>query len=363
MGDFLLFTQTQWSEAPRIRHQAARMLLDAGHRVFFFERPEYPWRKVRPAVREVEPRLWLVETERFMHHQLRFMPPLHWVNAWVTARSIRARLREIGASPDATILNFAHDYYFLRRVFPKNRIVTIIHDDFEAQARLPFSGHIAWSLGRTCRMSDEVFAVSTPLQARCRDFAPCELLLPWSVTPYRAPRPGTAGRDTLVFWGYVDSALDLDVLRGLSAHLQQHRPEWRIMLIGPTQGDGRGPVIEGLRMCPNLTIHERTALDDLPLDRTLGALLPYRRSKAVDSVTLANKSMQLLARGLPLLISGMPAFIQRPFIVRLDGPGGPGPALDACLANFDAWQPQIADFVAENTPESRMKLLRIDRAR
>ncbi|MBL9140729.1 MAG: hypothetical protein JNK53_02580, partial [Phycisphaerae bacterium] len=130
-----------------------------------------------------------------------------------------------------------------------------------------------------------------------------------------------------------------------------------------TQGNGRAPVVAGLAGCPNIAIHERTDLDDLPLDRTLAALLPYRRSKAVDSVTLANKSMQLLARGLPLLISGMPAFIQRPFIKRLDGPGGPGPAVDECVQSFNAWQPAIEAFVGENTPESRMKLLGLEPAR
>ena len=362
MSDFLLFTQTQWSEAPRIRHQAARMLLDAGHRVFFFERPAYPWAPVRPSVQEVEPRLFMVQTVRFMHHQLRACAPLHWLNAWVTSTSIRRRLRELPVQKGAVVINFAHDYYFLRRVFPGSRIITIIHDDFEAQARLPFSSHITWSLKRTCEMSDEVYAVSTPLQERCSAWCKAKLLLPWSVIPYVAPRPGVQGRDTLLFWGYVDSALDLDLLRRLSAHLLQMHPGWRILLVGPTQGNGRQPVIDGLTGCSNIAIQERTALDDLPLDRTLAALLPYRRSKAVDSVTLANKSMQLLARGLPLLISGMPAYIQRPFIRRVDAPDGPEPALQACLQNFDAWQPAIADFVRENAPESRMALLGFERA-
>lgn len=362
MSDFLLFTQTQWSEAPRIRHQTARMLLDAGHRVFFFERPAYPWAPVRPSVAEIEPGLFMVQTVRFMHHQMRACAPLHWINAWVTSASIRRRLKELPVKQGAVVINFAHDYYFLRGIFPSARILTIIHDDFEAQSRLPFSGHITWSLQRTCRMSDEVYAVSTPLQERCRTWSDCKLLLPWSVTPYVAPRPGVQGRDTLLFWGYVDSALDLDLLRRLSAHLQQTRPGWRIMLVGPTQGNGRQPVIDGLAGCPNIVIQERTALDDLPLDRTLAALLPYRRSKAVDSVTLANKSMQLLARGLPLLISGMPAYIQRPFIKRVDEAEGPEPALQACLQHFDAWQPAIADFVRENAPESRLALLGIQRA-
>ena len=362
MGDFLLFTQTQWSEAPRIRHQTTRMLMEAGHRVFFFERPGYPWNHAEPWVQQVEPGLFLVQTVRLLHHQVRAFSLLHRLNAWVTTRSIRRRLATLGSAPDATIINFAHDYYFLRKVFPKQRIITIIHDDFEAQSRLPMTSHIAWSLERTCRMSDQVFAVSTPLQERCRTWSDAQLLLPWSVVPYRAPQPNVAARNLLVFWGYVDSALDLELLRRLSAHLATHHPDYRILLVGPTQGSGRGPVIEGLAGCANIEIRERTALDDLPLDNILAALLPYRRSRAVDSVTLANKSMQLLARGLPLLISGMPAFIKRPFIQRLDAPGGFAEGIAACQAHFNDWQPAIQEFVLENTPESRMKLLGIPRA-
>ena len=40
MADFVLVTHTRWSEAPRIRHQVARLLVDAGHRVLFLERAD-----------------------------------------------------------------------------------------------------------------------------------------------------------------------------------------------------------------------------------------------------------------------------------------------------------------------------------
>lgn len=362
MGDFLLITHTSWSEAPRIRHQFTRMLLDAGHTVYFFERPAALWDRLGPRREVVEDQLTLVRTRRILHHQLRVVPPLHWLNAMAVAGEIRRRLREIRPSEAAVVVNFTHDYYFLRRVFPRQRIITIIHDDFEAQSRLPFSGHIAWSMARTCRMSDAVFAVSTPLQERLREWCDPGLLLPWSVVPYCAPHRETEKRDTLLFWGFVDSALDLEVIRRLSRHLRETRPHWRILLVGPTQGRGRSAIVNGVSGCANVQIHERTALDDLPLDRTLAALAPYRRSPAVDSVTLANKSMQLLARGLPMLISGMPAYIRRPFIQRLDGPEGVEHALRSCSENFNGWQPQIRRFIEENTPADRLRLLGIEPA-
>jgi hypothetical protein len=362
LGDFILFTHTKWSEAPRIRHQVANLLLEAGHRVFFFERPSPFWRSPGPAFEQVRPGLTLVRTRNLLHHQLRALVPMHWLNAAFVESQIRRRLAACDARADATVINFAHDYYFLRRLFPKSRIVTIIHDDFEAQSRLPFTGHIAWSLERTCRMSDEVFAVSTPLQERLRAWCDPKLLLPWSVVPYRAPSPEMSRRRLLVYWGFVDSAIDLDVVRRLSDHLRERRPDWRILLVGPTQGSGRQAVLDGVAGRANIEVRGRTELDELPLDEIAAALAPYRSSPACDSVTLANKSMQLFARGLPLLISNMPAYIQQPFIVRLDGPGGVGAAVDAAAANFLAWQPQIERFVADNAPATRLALLGIEPA-
>ena len=36
---FIFLTKTKWSEPPRIRHQLARMLSNAGYEIIFFEKP------------------------------------------------------------------------------------------------------------------------------------------------------------------------------------------------------------------------------------------------------------------------------------------------------------------------------------
>jgi hypothetical protein len=67
--------------------------------------------------------------------------------------------------------------------------------------------------------------------------------------------------------------------------------------------------------------------------------------------------MQLLARGLPLLISAMPRFLEAPFVIRFDGPGGIGPAVDACVERFESLQPSIREYCAANSAESRLEML------
>ena len=55
MRDFVLVTHTLWQEAPRIRHQLARLLAGAGHRVIFIERARHLLGAGQPDPIEVEP--------------------------------------------------------------------------------------------------------------------------------------------------------------------------------------------------------------------------------------------------------------------------------------------------------------------
>ena len=354
-----LFTNTAWSETPRIRHQTARLLRDAGYEVRFFERARsFPWRD-EPFLAMAEQGIELVRTRRLLHPQLRVLPPIEWANAAIARRSASSAFARVGVGPSDLVVNFAHDAHFLRGVLPGNRIVTIIHDDFEAQARWPAFGHVTRQLRATCLASDEVLAVSQPLVDRLRAWVDARLFLPWSVTPYRAPRPSTEWRDTLVFWGSVDTALDIAFIRRACDELAAQRPGWRVALVGPTQNGEvrRRRVLEPLEGLENLTVAGQTALDELPLDRAIAAFIPYARSASSDAVTLANKSLQLLARGLPLLITGMPRFLERPFIVRADDGTGIVAAADRCLAGFVGWQDEIAAFVGEQGATARLSVL------
>lgn len=362
MSTFVLFTHTDWSEAPRLRHQLTRLLLESGHKVLFFEKSCGLLGKSQLVPTLLPNGPAMVRTRRLCHHQLRLVPPIHHLNARVLEAQIRRVLADQQLGEDVVVINFNYDYFFLRRLFPRTRIVTIINDDFEAMSRLPFHGHMTWALKRTCEMSDSVLAVSTPLIERLREFCHPKLLLPWSVIPYRRPAPGVSQRNILLFWGYINERLDLDVLARLAEHLLEHRPGFRIMLVGPTQGNDRAPVVARLGGYANVEIRDRTDLDALPLDQILAAMIPYRPVRVNDAILQSNKTLQLLAMGLPLLVSGMPAFMQRPYIKRLDGQESLGEVLDSLVQNFEPWQPAIKQCVDENSPESRMEILGIQRA-
>ncbi len=358
MADFVLTTHTMWAEAPRIRHQLARLLRDAGHRVLFIERAGQFGREgsVRPV--EVEPSIWTGRCTRLLHHQLRVLPVMHHADAAFVGPQLARLAGEWAGGNDFTVMNFMHDGWYLRKHLPGRRILTIIHDDFEAQSRLPFKGHITWCLRRTCGASDRVFAVSVPLRERLSRWSEAELFLPWATTPYEPPLAGSSARNVLLFWGYVDNALDVPLI----SRVARARPDLRIDLVGPTQTRGaRERIVSELSGQPNLRILPPTGLGDLDLRSVLCGFLPYRRTPAIDAVTLANKSLQLLAKGLPLLIAGMPHFLQRPFIVRGDGPGGFDPAISAVRDGFDSWQPAIRRLLAEESADARLAQLGVER--
>lgn len=361
MADFVLITHTLWTEAPRIRHQVARLIAAAGHRVIFVERADTLRTRGAPTPHKPEPGIEVIRPRKLCHHQLRIVPPLDWINDAILARSLRARLQAVHAAPDATIINFMHDGAFLRRTFPRQTIITLIHDDFEAQVRLPMFGHVTRNLRATCVASDRVLAVSTPLVRRLGAWCTPELFLPWSTRPYRAPAADVASRNILLFWGHVDIGLDTDRIRAISRHLQHHHPDLRILIVGPTQvASRRAMTVDRLAGLANVRVEDAQPLDALPLDRVLAAFIPYRRKGDVDASELPNKTLPLLSCGLPIIKTGLPNMVQAPFILPADTDAQLDASIAACRERFQAWQTDIRAFVAAQDAPSRLRILGIE---
>jgi hypothetical protein len=364
--EFILVTHTRWDEAPRIRHQLARLLAGIGHRVLFVERADGPMTQVRNGATEVEPGIFLTRTNRLLHHQFRIVAPLDWANELVVRRHLMSQVRASGFGTDATVINFTHDYRFLRSAFPSSEVITIIHDDFEAQARIRGFGHVTRMLRETCRSSDRVLALSTVLRDRLNEWAPAELFYPWATIPYRTPvgDEGTSGRDTLLFWGYVDVGVDTDAIRRISRRLASNHPNLKIVMVGPTQSPSRRRrTTRNLEDLANVEIRSETPLHELPTDRVLAALIPYRRKGDADAVELPNKVPQLLAYGLPILKTGMPNAIDEPFVISVDDDQSLDAGIEACRSNFSTWQRRIQAFLGEHSASARLASLRVDPAR
>jgi hypothetical protein len=357
---FILFTKTHWDEPPRLRHQFADLIAAAGHEVLFFEKPSSLGR-VDPTMRSRRPRIVTTQHRELMHHKLRLTPALQRANARVTLASIRRRLREMPVRPDDVVVSFNYDYWFLRELFPKNHLMTVINDDFICVALFGYTKPLLWAMQRTCATSNRVLTVSVPLQKQLAPFTAPELFLPWADRPYQAPRAASQ-RDILLFWGFTNRRIHFPAVHALAETLQRDRPEVRIVFVGPIVQlrEGVAEQVKLLTQRPNVEFRDSATLDSLALDRILAAYIPYRPfDLEIDAITLSNKALQLLARGLPLLISSLPAlpnFIDAPFSIRVDD-RDPGKQIDWLRANFDALQPAIREFVNANGADARARQL------
>ena len=354
MKRYIFFTKSYWPEPPRLRHQVANLLRSNGGDILFFERPsQLGERNINSLITEVEPRLRIVRTRELIHHQLRVVSLLRAVNAFFEKSIIRKVL--LGEKiDDVTIVNFNYDYYFLRDLFPKNKIITIINDDFVAQAKLFNGVHVLQTLGKTCSMSDAVLVVSYPLAEQVQSWCTPNLFFPWSDVEYRAPTR-EAIREHVLIWAHINDSMDFELLKETS----RRRPNLIFHIVGPV----RKNALPGVNLLKNYSdsfvFRDSTSLNELPLETYFCSIIPYLKGiKFIEAVTMSNKTLQLLARGIPILTHGMPNFYKHQSIVNTNSIDEFVEALDFFKRNFYSLQGVIDSLVSENQANQRFEQLK-----
>jgi hypothetical protein len=350
MKRYLFFTKTLWNEPPRLRHQLAELLARAGNEVIFFQKPSTPGRPA-PGEPETPDGIRLARHRELMHHKLRVGPVARAANAAYTTRCLERRLADLRCTESDIVVNFNYEYYFLRRIFPRNPIITVINDDFITSAPRIAQPSLRKAQRLTCRMSDAVLTPSVALQEELAADCPAELFLPWADVSYTAPKAGIE-RNGLFYWGYVGRRIDFAWVERLAASLRTRMPAVKIDFFGPTEGDAASHPL--FRSYPNVRLRGSARLSDVPLDGMMASIIPYVRGvPEVDVVVMPNKAMQLLARGLPLAITGMPRFERAPFVRRLDE-GDAVRALGELRQDFDRLQGPMRDYIKGNGGEARL---------
>ncbi|MDP9963019.1 hypothetical protein J2W37_000725 [Variovorax paradoxus] len=353
MDDYIFFSKSNWNEAPRLRHQVAGLIRNFGGRIRFCQKPFFVWQSgLHKENTRIDKDLTVARTRQLIHHQLRVFSILRWFNAFVEKRSIRALFKE-NLPLNSVIINFNYDYYFLRDIFPNNKIITIINDDFVAQAKLFSGAHAKKSLGMTCASSDLVLAVSYPLMKQVSEWCSPELFFPWADVEYRQPLAGNE-RNAVLLWAHIDARVDFDLLElSISA-----RPDVVFYLVGP-QAENIKNRLSAIELAANVVIIPSAKLDELPLEKFFAAIIPYKKHVAdIEAVTMSNKSLQLMSRGLPIVTHGMPSFYEHPAIFKADNVDEFLTGLDHLRNRFFDLQDSIKSMVSENQPKNRFDFLK-----
>ena len=357
MKKCFFFTKTNWDEQPRIRHQLALLLRNYDHQIVFFEKPKNLFLNKDNKHTKSDRNLKFFRTTELLHHKLRINFLLRDINArWERSR-IAKIINDFSISGDDVVINFNYDYSFLRGLFPNNKIITVINDDFWCRALLGYEKPLRDVLRETCQNSDVVLAVSEPLIKQLARFCDPKLLLPWSDASYSDAK-ATSKRTSLLFWGYINNRLNYGYLLRLADALHSEHPQFSIDFIGPVDESVDRRFYELIRR-PNVTLSDPCDLKNLNFERTLAAFIPYVTQSSTDAITLSNKALRLLANGLPLLITGMPNFLKASFVLRAGKTIAEDLELIASLPEiFSRVQPSIRNFVNQNTGQERYEQLK-----
>ena len=342
---FIFLTKTDWAEPPRIRHQLCNLLIEKSHTVDFYQKPNFLFRQ---QYCQVSPDLRLFRAAYLIHHQLRLCGFLTKVNTLFEANVNKYICK--GSEKSAVIINFNYDYTFVRDLFPQNKIITIINDDFVSQAKFNRGKHVQESLKRTCLVSDHVLAVSTNLVDKLSKFANPKLFLPWSIRPYTKPHNIQKKRKYILIWGYIDDRIDINFLRLVATECSQYE----FLVVGPIAKNFQVEIETLSSHLANICLVGTKSLLELPLDQILLALVPYKLcSPFGDSVTMLNKGFQLLAVGLPLLIRGMPNFLKSDCIFDVSDENSFMYYLNYVYDHFEDLQDPIRNLVEDNSAAKR----------
>lgn len=345
MNRFLFFTKTNWSESPRLRHQVASLLADRGHEVFFFQKPSWLLSGVDESnCTEIN----LLRSAQLIHHQLRVCDFLADINNFFEAKSIARELNKFKLAQRDVIVNFNYDYFFLRKLFPDSKIVTIINDDFVAQSRFLKGRHAKRALARTCKISNAVLTVSVPIKNQLAEWSEPELFLPWSEHEYSAPFFNE--KKSLLIWASINQIIDVQLLDKLAKKF----PFFNFSLIGPVSSGFEATVNSLLAANSNIKLSPPRSLAEIDFNDYFAGLMPYRSGNAsTEAVTLANKSLRLMSKGLPLIVHGMPHFLEHEAIFKCATLDDIYDSVEVARNKFWDLQAGIEALVRLNTPAHR----------
>lgn len=344
MYKFIFFTKTMYSEPPRIRHQLAKLLISFGNEVVFYQKPAFFHINNKSLLNQKElTNIELKQTKQLIHHQLRLIQPISWLNSLY-------ELFEICKSIDAVdstdiIVNFNYDYYFLRKIFKRNKIITIINDDFVAQSKFNQGKHVLKQLSKTVQMSDVTLTVSSSLYNQVKQFTEnVDIFLPWSVQNYTTPVLDSP-RKSILIWAHINERIDFNLI----SFLLKNNPDFNFHLVGPVAGN-TSSLVKGLQSnFSNLLVFPPTDLEQLPLNEYFVSILPYRDDiLSVKAVTAANKTFQLLSKGLPLITYGMPNYLEHDAIFKANTYIECSDFIDIAHNKFNELQPDIKELVNSN---------------
>lgn len=252
------------------------------------------------------------------------------------------------------IINFNYDYDFLKDLFPNKKVVTIINDDFIAQAKFWMKDSVRMQLKNTCKESDIVFTVSYPLQKLIKELGVnAHIFFPWAEQKYISPNKINTQRDTVLFWGYIDHRIDWGIVEYL---IEQNV---KLRFIGNIESRVQGNILK-LKKYKNFEVLSARPIEKVLFDDICCSILPYDLNvSGVKAISISNRAFQLLSYGIPLIYSELPYLIDvsERVIKKCEMNEDYLEAIEFFILNFELSQIDIKNFLKDNYSHNRYEYL------
>lgn len=335
-----------WNESPRIRHQLAWLLQSNGHQVTFVEKCQRFASSFNVTERD-ENGIKIITHDEFCHHQLKPVALIQKIYNYYTSIWLSKISQECVYD---VIINFNYDYSFLRNIFIKSKIITIINDDFEAQAKPWMRSAISEQLKKTCEMSDAVLAVSYPLLNRVKKHSnESHLFLPWCEDKYINPNKNEK-RDVVLYFGFINHRIDWNIVFGLLAK------GIKLRFVGPINETKSKHEINKLSENKNFEYLSARDFNELNLDDVCCSIAPYNMNiESIKACTISNRAFRLLSRGIPVIYPPLPYILAAPIEVISTAADIDEYAkvIEMYKNNFDECQEKIRNFLPEHSANKR----------
>jgi len=350
MKKVLIITRTNWNEAPRIRHQITRLLKSRGYQITYIEKNAY--KNVFIKHRHEEGIEFFAHAD-LIHHQLRYFPFIQKLNNAVVKFYLRRILRKVEFD---FVMNFCYEYSFLKKLIPNKKIITMIEDDFESQAKFAMASAIRNQVKKTCENSDAVLTVSYPLFDKLKGYnSNVKMLFPWSQSQYVQPRV-VGERNTVLYFGFVHR-MDWGMVENLIKNTQ-----YRYRFVGPPAKNNDVRMLDYLKNTYSNFEHiSYSSVKELVTDDVFSSILPYDPTiRSVQACTVSNRAFNLLSLGLPLVYADLQYLIKAPLSVirRNRSLEEYKASLDFFKQNFYQVQDDIKGFLSSNYENDRWNVLK-----
>lgn len=367
--NFYFFSKSRWDEAPRLRHQLAHLLSrDPGNVIYFFERPYnifsfLNYLLLGELIRKAPDRagVYIIKYPYIIHHKLSFFG-FDFINSFVKYLCIRGIIKYHFQCMNPIIVNFNYEYKFLRDLFPRSRLVTVINDLHWSNTNAFLKFLMKRKAKSTLDFSDHVVTVSQTLAHELCEITstPVSVVYPWSdlpLSPIRsAARNSRKNNIDILYWGYISERLDFEYLVMLGSYALSRGVDFNFHFVGPKVFRSKKSA-KLYERCSFFSFFDECGLEELLLKRSYDiSVIPYCEGNLEDIVTeFPNKLARLCSQRLIVFTSGMPNIVEAGFIHKFSrNVQKDFNKIIFSVSNVEILHGEFENFYRDNSVESRL---------